>query len=133
MVCIENQDEQYCLFFLSQLWSPDHNMDLQMFTWISDKPVASASLGQVYKATLVDRFGGGTVAVKVQRPGILHSVALDTLLMRQATEIVSRVPMYSGGWEEVLDDWAGRFFQVCCLLMSMLTVCVFDPCNSLIV
>lgn len=84
-----------------------------MCTSISDKPVASASLGQVYKATLADRFGGGTVAIKVQRPGILHGVALDTLLMRQAVEIVSSVPMYAGGWEQVLDDWAGRFFQVC--------------------
>lgn len=86
---------------------------MQIFATLSEKPVASASLGQVYQATLVDRFGGGTVAVKVQRPGVLHGVALDTLLMRQATEIVSSVPMYSGGWEEVLDDWAVRFFQVC--------------------
>jgi aarF domain-containing kinase len=94
---------------------------MQMFTTISEKPVASASLGQVYKATLVGRLGGGTVAVKVQRPGILQSVALDTLLMRQATEIVSSVPMYSGGWEDVLDDWAGRFFQVCRPSMSKYT------------
>lgn len=94
---------------------------MQVFATLSEKPVASASLGQVYQATLVGGFGGGTVAVKVQRPGILNGVALDTLLMRQATEIVSSVPMYAGGWEEVLDDWAVRFFQVytissCCML-----------------
>ena len=81
---------------------------MQIFTSISEKPVACASLGQVYKATLTSRLGGGEVAVKVQRPGILHSVALDTLLMRQATEIVSSVPMYDGGWADVLDDWAGQ-------------------------
>jgi aarF domain-containing kinase len=85
---------------------------VQMFSKFSEAPVASASLGQVYQATLAPCYGGRTVAVKVQRPGILERVALDTLLMRQATEIVSSVPMYAGGWEEVLDDWAGRFFQV---------------------
>lgn len=86
--------------------------DAQVFTVLSSKPVASASLGQVYQATLRPEYGGGCVAVKVQRPGVMEHVALDTLLMRGATEIVSAVPYFSDGWCEVLDDWASRFFQV---------------------
>ncbi|CAK9026675.1 unnamed protein product [Durusdinium trenchii] len=45
-----------------------------LFQSISHRPVAAASLGQVYKATTLD---GRTVAVKVQRPGSLKQVALD--------------------------------------------------------
>ena len=39
----------------------------KVFKKISPKPVASASIGQVYKATLID---GREVAVKVQRPKV---------------------------------------------------------------
>eukprot|EP00957_Ditylum_brightwellii_P163036 12414906-Ditylum_brightwellii.AAC.1 len=38
----------------------------ELFSEITPEPVAAASLGQVYKATL--RSTGQTVAVKVQRP-----------------------------------------------------------------
>jgi hypothetical protein len=37
---------------------------------------------QVYRATLVPELGGGDVAVKVQRPGVLAAVALDLFLIR---------------------------------------------------
>ena len=40
----------------------------EIFSDISKAPVAAASLGQVYKATL--RESGDEVAIKVQRPGI---------------------------------------------------------------
>lgn len=40
----------------------------QLFSSISERPVAAASLGQVYKAVL--RETGQDVAIKVQRPGI---------------------------------------------------------------
>src|SRR6266852_3672043 len=43
------------------------------------KPFASASIGQVHRATLKD---GTAVAVKVQRPGIRAKFELDNLLLR---------------------------------------------------
>ncbi|CAL1385218.1 unnamed protein product [Linum trigynum] len=49
----------------------------QIFADISPEPVASASLGQVYKAHL---HSGELVAVKVQRPGMSYSLTLDALL-----------------------------------------------------
>ena len=52
-----------------------------MYSHITSQPVAAASLGQVYKATLAAT--GETVAVKVQRPGIGDSIAIDMLLLRQ--------------------------------------------------
>jgi aarF domain-containing kinase len=43
--------------------------------------VASASLGQVYKANLVET--GETVAIKVQRPDMLQNFSLDLYLLQQ--------------------------------------------------
>ncbi|XP_050219066.1 uncharacterized protein LOC126669607 [Mercurialis annua] len=49
----------------------------QIFSDISPEPIASASLGQVYKAHL---HSGELVAVKVQRPGMSVLLTLDALL-----------------------------------------------------
>ncbi|KAI3453983.1 hypothetical protein Pfo_010646 [Paulownia fortunei] len=49
----------------------------KIFADISEEPIAAASLGQVYKAHL---HSGELVAVKVQRPGMSHSLTLDALL-----------------------------------------------------
>ncbi|XP_021755621.1 uncharacterized protein LOC110720853 [Chenopodium quinoa] len=49
----------------------------EIFADISPEPIASASLGQVYKAHL---HSGELVAVKVQRPGMSLSLTLDALL-----------------------------------------------------
>jgi aarF domain-containing kinase len=57
---------------------------------ITPKPVAAASLGQVYRATLSPAYGGGEVAIKVQRPGVLEGVCLDLLLVRRAAGWITR-------------------------------------------
>jgi hypothetical protein len=43
------------------------------------KPIASASIGQVYKASI----NGKDVAVKVQRPNVLAEIALDLYIVRE--------------------------------------------------
>lgn len=55
------------------------NID-DVFEYLSDEPIASASIGQVYKGKL--RKNGIEVAVKVQRPNVLENVALDLYVMR---------------------------------------------------
>ncbi|NEP36347.1 AarF/ABC1/UbiB kinase family protein [Moorena sp. SIO3B2] len=45
-----------------------------------EKPVAAASLGQVYKGTLKT---GEIVAVKVQRPGLVECISLDIYILRK--------------------------------------------------
>ncbi|MDA1196781.1 MAG: AarF/ABC1/UbiB kinase family protein [Nanoarchaeota archaeon] len=49
-----------------------------LFKTLSKKPIAAASISQVYKATLHD---GNTVAVKVQRPGIQKQMKTDIEIM----------------------------------------------------
>ena len=63
-----------------------------VFTRLSAIPIASASLGQVYKGTLSPAYGGGEVAVKVQRPSVMESVALDLFLMRRLALFLRRFP-----------------------------------------
>eukprot|EP01041_Mallomonas_annulata_P007088 gene7088-14420_t len=54
------------------------------FRTITSQPIASASIGQVYKATLTD---GKEVAVKVQRPQVLGEIALDLYILRLITPL----------------------------------------------
>jgi predicted unusual protein kinase regulating ubiquinone biosynthesis (AarF/ABC1/UbiB family) len=56
-----------------------------IFSQLSEKPVASASIGQVYRGILKEN--GKEVAVKVQRPGILGEIALDLHVLRVLTPI----------------------------------------------
>jgi len=83
-----------------------------VFSEITPEPVAAASLGQVYKATLRD--SGDEVAVKVQRPFVLETVSLDLYLLRQLglglrnfapSFVTERLDVI-----DLLDEFAGRFY-----------------------
>ena len=52
----------------------------EVYSELSAEPVNAASLGQVYRGRL--RATGEEVAVKVQRPSIADSIAMDMLLLR---------------------------------------------------
>lgn len=56
----------------------------EIFSEITPEPIAAASLGQVYRARLREAYGGQEVAVKVQRPDVLPTVALDLFIIREA-------------------------------------------------
>ncbi|MFP3896160.1 MAG: ABC1 kinase family protein [Anaerolineales bacterium] len=60
----------------------------EVFQHFEAEPIASASIGQVHRATLHD---GTKVAVKVQRPGVEPTIEADLdLLLRQARFVESR-------------------------------------------
>ena len=95
-----------------------------------DEPIAAASIGQVYKATLkkgalkksgeeADEYGR-TVAVKVQRPDILEAVSIDLFVIRSFLDILSSIPkteitfdLVNGceGLIPVLEVAAARFLE----------------------
>ena len=90
----------------------------EVFSSLSATPIASASIGQVYKGTL--KGGNGTaVAVKVQRPGILAEIALDLHVLRLATPFQTRLSNMINGLAtdpadievalQLVDEW-GRGF-----------------------
>ncbi|KAF6265823.1 hypothetical protein COO60DRAFT_1633263 [Scenedesmus sp. NREL 46B-D3] len=82
-----------------------------VFSQLSSRPVAAASLGQVYKGRLRPEFGGREVAVKVQRPDVLEQVCLDLYLMRQAAEAIGALPEVKTDWASLIDNWAVRFLH----------------------
>ena len=83
----------------------------ELFSEITPEPVAAASLGQVYKATL--KSTGETVAVKVQRPAVLETVSLDLYLARELGLIARNIPALVQRLDAVdlLDEFAYRFYQ----------------------
>ncbi|CAD7705399.1 unnamed protein product [Ostreobium quekettii] len=57
----------------------------ELFAELSERPVAAASLGQVYRGRLKT---GEEVAVKVQRPSIGETIALDMVLLRRLMGVI---------------------------------------------
>lgn len=75
------------------------------------RPIAAASLGQVYKGVLSST--GESCAVKVQRPGMKLSVTLDLFVIRLllvlGAQYIPSIRDECLGFIMVVDNWAGRF------------------------
>ena len=81
----------------------------EVYSHITAAPVAAASLGQVYKATLAST--GETVAVKVQRPGIGQNIAVDMLLLRRLLQAFDQAQDFlSQDVVPLVDEFADRLF-----------------------
>jgi predicted unusual protein kinase regulating ubiquinone biosynthesis (AarF/ABC1/UbiB family) len=81
----------------------------EVYDQLSEQPVAAASLGQVYKGIL--RETGELVAVKVQRPAIGESIAVDMLLLRRLMAAVDKnLPQVSQPLVPLVDEFAARLF-----------------------
>lgn len=82
----------------------------ELYKEISPRPVAAASLGQVYKARL---YSGEEVAVKVQRPNLLPTITRDLYLLRwAATWIKPFLPLNLGdNLTTVVDEFGTKLFE----------------------
>ncbi|XP_068652583.1 uncharacterized protein [Aristolochia californica] len=60
----------------------------EVFSYISDEPIAAASFGQVYRGCTLD---GQPVAIKVQRPNLLHAVIRDIYILRLGLGVLQKV------------------------------------------
>ncbi|WP_310422083.1 AarF/ABC1/UbiB kinase family protein [Chamaesiphon sp. VAR_48_metabat_135_sub] len=82
----------------------------ELYKEISPRPVAAASLGQVYKARL---YSGEEVAVKVQRPNLLPVITRDLYLLRWAsTWIKPLLPLNLGdNLTIVVDEFGTKLFE----------------------
>ena len=81
----------------------------EIFAELSDKPIAAASLGQVYKGKLKT---GEDVAVKVQRPDLMRRIALDIFIMRSLASFVqNNVKRVRSNLIAITDELAERIFE----------------------
>ncbi len=81
----------------------------EIYSEISPKPIAAASLGQVYKATLKT---GQQVAVKVQRPGLARGIALDLYVLRKIAALaMARISIIRSDLVGITDEFAERIFE----------------------
>ena len=94
-------------------------MGMSKFTSIDlDSPVASASIGQVYKATakVTDQQNENDVdekevevAVKVQRPDVMAEIALDLHIVREFAPTYAKLTRSSTDLQSLANEW-GRGF-----------------------
>jgi len=82
-----------------------------VFSEISARPVAAASLGQVYKATLRDT--GEAVAIKVQRPNVAPTIMRDLLIFRSLAWLVNPLARARLGCdaELVVDEFGQKLLE----------------------
>ncbi|KAL3153782.1 hypothetical protein ABBQ32_013367 [Trebouxia sp. C0010 RCD-2024] len=81
----------------------------RLFSTLATEPTAAASLGQVYRGIL--RRGGEAVAVKVQRPGVRESIALDIYILRWLAGKVKTYRKLNSDLPALLDEWATSLFK----------------------
>ena len=81
-----------------------------IYSEISPKPIAAASLGQVYQGRL---YSGETVAIKVQRPNLLPIITLDLYLLRWAAGwIAPWLPLNLGhDLTLIVDEFGAKLFE----------------------
>jgi predicted unusual protein kinase regulating ubiquinone biosynthesis (AarF/ABC1/UbiB family) len=80
-----------------------------VYSYLSDSPIAAASLGQVYKGRLKS---GEDVAVKVQRPGLADQITKDIYVIRilanWATKYVKQI---RSDLVSIVDEFGDRIFE----------------------
>jgi predicted unusual protein kinase regulating ubiquinone biosynthesis (AarF/ABC1/UbiB family) len=82
-----------------------------VFSSISSRPIAAASLGQVYRAVL--RETGEAVAVKVQRPGVRPLIMRDLVLFRAVAALVTPLALRRLGCnaELIVDEFGEKLLE----------------------
>jgi predicted unusual protein kinase regulating ubiquinone biosynthesis (AarF/ABC1/UbiB family) len=82
----------------------------EIYSELSPEPVAAASLGQVYRGRLRT---GEEVAVKVQRPNLKPTIALDLYLMRWAASWIGPLLPLNLGHDLTLivDEFGTKLFE----------------------
>jgi len=91
----------------SELGRPVHDC----YAEIDSEPIASASLGQVYRARLST---GEEVAVKVQRPDLAQTISIDVAILYRLVKLTNRFfpkANENADWEGMLHEFHHTIFE----------------------
>ena len=91
----------------SELGRPLHEAYLE----IDSEPIASASLGQVYRARLAS---GDEVAVKVQRTALAETISIDVAILYRLVKLTNRFfpkANENADWEGMLHEFYSTVFE----------------------
>ncbi|MGB3672077.1 MAG: AarF/UbiB family protein, partial [Phormidesmis sp.] len=92
-------------FIEEELGQPPANI----YAYLSESPIAAASLGQVYKGRLKT---GEDVAVKVQRPGLAEQITKDIYVIRiLANWATNNVKQIRSDLVSIVDEFGLRIFE----------------------
>ena len=82
----------------------------ELFEEFPSKPIASASLGQVYKAKLFNNYW---VALKVQRPNLIFNIRRDIVIIKILGVLSAPIlPLNLGfGLGEIIDEFGRSLFD----------------------
>jgi predicted unusual protein kinase regulating ubiquinone biosynthesis (AarF/ABC1/UbiB family) len=83
----------------------------EAYAEIDSEPIASASLGQVYRARLAS---GEEVAVKVQRPNLAETISIDVAILYRLVKLTNRFfpkANENADWEGMLHEFHGTVFD----------------------
>jgi len=84
-----------------------------VFVELSAEPVASASMGQVYRGVLAEAYGGFPVAVKVRRPGAYQSIKTDINLLRNTIGIIQKAAGITRDLRMLVDEVGSGLLGEC--------------------
>jgi len=79
-----------------------------LFHFETPDPIASASIGQVYKARL--KSSGKKVAVKIQRPDILETTPIDLFILRRLAEYLKKRYKLRTNLLGIADEFGSQLF-----------------------
>lgn len=98
----------------------------EVFDTFSQRYVAAASMGQVYKATL--RSTGEEVAVKVQRPDLLEGIALDVYVLRLCLGVIRYLAKINSDIRNIADEVGAGLFAELDYTVEASQVCLPREC-----
>ncbi|MEL6352421.1 MAG: AarF/ABC1/UbiB kinase family protein [Cyanobacteria bacterium J06627_28] len=92
-------------FIEEEIGQPPENV----YAYLSESPIAAASLGQVYKGRLKT---GEDIAVKVQRPGLADQITKDIYVIRLLADwATSNVKQIRSDLVSIVDEFGTRIFE----------------------
>lgn len=92
-------------FIEEEIGQPPENV----YAYLSESPIAAASLGQVYKGRLKT---GEDVAVKVQRPGLAEQITKDIYVIRVlAVWATNNIKQIRSDLVSIVDEFGLRIFE----------------------